>query len=553
MTRCYPEQPEFAADRAAERTAWEALRDQLPDNAVLLHSLNLLDQGREQEADLVVAWPGVGIAVIEVKGGFVTRHDGEWFQESAGQRRPIKSPVVQAQDCRHALTRYLEERSCAAARARFVHMVAFPFTGVRSDWEAPDCPREVVLDKGDMRNVAGRVRRAVERHGAGYEPLTTEALEQFVAVLTGQLLGQTSLLSIAEEHEQRVDQMTRDQRVTLDRLRYHRRLKVIGGAGTGKTWLAIEQAKRLAADGERVALLCYSRGLARYFERVTSTWPKNKRPAYVGLFHQLPVQWGAEIGQDDDSDYWEQRLPRQLGELARERPTSDLFDSIVVDEAQDFGQEWWPSLLACLRDPVGGGLFVFLDEGQRVFGRRGEVPIELPPYVLDENIRNTKRIAQLFSSLSDEKLKTRGLDGPLVRLVSCSASSVMGFADDAIDSLLEEGWEPGQIALLTTQHRHPEQVHIVDAGGWAQYWDDFFAETDVFYGHVLGFKGLERPVVVLAVNGFKDAERAKEMLYVGLSRARTLLVIVGERELLQKVGGEGVRKRLAAAEAWLTA
>lgn len=72
MTRCYPEQPEFAADRAAERTVWEALRVQLPDDAVLLHSLGFTDQGNEREADLVVAWPGIGIAVIEVKGGNVT-------------------------------------------------------------------------------------------------------------------------------------------------------------------------------------------------------------------------------------------------------------------------------------------------------------------------------------------------------------------------------------------------------------------------------------------------------------------------------------------------
>jgi ATP-dependent exoDNAse (exonuclease V) alpha subunit len=72
----------------------------------------------------------------------------------------------------------------------------------------------------------------------------------------------------------------------------------------------------------------------------------------------------------------------------------------------------------------------------------------------------------------------------------------------------------------------------------------------VFYGHVLGFKGLERPAVVLAVNGFKDPLRAKEMLYVGLSRARTQLVVCGDLGEIAKVGGEGVRKRLIAAEAW---
>lgn len=72
----------------------------------------------------------------------------------------------------------------------------------------------------------------------------------------------------------------------------------------------------------------------------------------------------------------------------------------------------------------------------------------------------------------------------------------------------------------------------------------------MFYGHVLGFKGLERPVVVLAVNGFREVEGAKEMLYVGLSRARSLLVVVGPRSVLEQVGGGGVQSRLKAAEDW---
>ncbi|WP_278236062.1 ATP-binding domain-containing protein [Isoptericola sp. AK164] len=72
----------------------------------------------------------------------------------------------------------------------------------------------------------------------------------------------------------------------------------------------------------------------------------------------------------------------------------------------------------------------------------------------------------------------------------------------------------------------------------------------MFYGHVLGFKGLERSVVVLAVNGVRDLERAREMLYTGLSRARTLLVVVGDREWIEVIGGEAVCKRLEKAEGW---
>jgi len=550
VPRCFPAAPDFAAGRTAERTAWEALRNQLPDEAVLFHSVGLIEGEREQELDLLVAWPGVGIGVIEVKGGHVTRDADGWHRESAGKKRRIGSPGVQAQDGRHVLTRYLERNAPDAAKARTAHVVVTPFTTVPSTWSAADCPRTMLLDKADLADAAGCVRAAIEQHGAGHQPLSPAGVDALVQALSGQLPGQTSLLSAAEEHEQRLDQMTRDQVKILDGFRYHDRLKVIGGAGTGKTWLALEQARRLGKSGDRVALLCYSRGLARYFERITASWPTKDRPSYVGLFHRLPIEWGAAEGADDDSDYWERRLPVELGQLAAARAPTELFDSIVVDEAQDFGELWWTSLLACLRDPVKGKLFVFLDEAQRVFLRQGVVPIELPPYVLGENIRNTKKIAQLFGSLSGELLKPRGMEGAPVRLVDVPVDEVIEAADNAVDALVEEGWEPGHVALLTTQHRHPEQKNAVDLGGWASYWDAFFAEEDVFYGHVLGFKGLERQVVVLAVNGFREAERAKEMLYVGLSRARSLLVIVGPRPLVEQVGGSGVLARLKKVEVW---
>ncbi len=548
MPLCVPAEPDFPEERRSERVVWEALRETLPDDAVLFHSLGLIDGAHEYEIDLLVAWPGVGLAVLEVKGGAVTRDRDGWWQASHGERRPLKSPVLQAQDGKKALGRYLARHRTQAARARAAHLVALPFTPVADTWDSPDCPRDLIVDRGDLPRAADVVRTAVERHGAGSQPLDPADVGPLVDLLTGPLPTQP-LGSLAEEHEQRVAQMTHDQLETLRHFRHHRRLCVVGGAGTGKTWLALEQARRLGRAGERVALVCYSRGLARLFERETARWRRNDQPAYVGLFHQLPVLWGAAPGTDDSDDF-EVRLPRQLGELAAERPAEELFDAVVVDEAQDFGEQWWPSLLQCLRDPEHGGLFVFLDEAQRVFSRRGRVPVDIPPYVLDENIRNTKRIAQLFSSLSDEPLRLRGLDGPAVRLVDVPAADVVSRADDAVEALLGEGWEPGQVALLTTQHRHPEQKQAVDMGGHAAYWDAFFAEEDVFYGHVLGFKGLERSVVVLAVNGFKDLARAKEMLYVGLSRARTLLVVVGQRELLTRVGGPGVANRLRSAEPW---
>ena len=156
----------------------------------------------------------------------------------------------------------------------------------------------------------------------------------------------------------------------------------------------------------------------------------------------------------------------------------------------------------------------------------------------------------MFGAFGDARLSPRGLPGSPVRVVDVPYNDAIAACDDAVEALLDEGWEPGQIALLATGPRHPEQRNAVDHGGYAAYWDDFFAGTDVFYGHVLGFKGLERTVVVLAVNGFREPERARRMLYTGLSRARVLLVVVGPRDQIERLGGEAVRRRLHDAAEW---
>jgi hypothetical protein len=166
------------------------------------------------------------------------------------------------------------------------------------------------------------------------------------------------------------------------------------------------------------------------------------------------------------------------------------------------------------------------------------------------DFRNTKRIAQTFGSLGFEPGRYDGRTGTRVRYVQCATGQVMSRADDAVDAPLS-AWEPHQVALLTTKHRHPAHADTVRLDGDDAYWDDFLTEDDVFYGSVSGFKGLERTCVVLAVNGFSAQARAKEMLYVGLSRARSQLVVVGDLDEIAPAGERrGVRQRLLDAEAW---
>lgn len=332
-----------------------------------------------------------------------------------------------------------------------------------------------------------------------------------------------------------------------------RRVEVRGGAGSGKTVLALQKAKDLTrgvgegARRERVALLCYSIGLAEYLKRVVAGWDRRHRPAFVGTYEELGRLWGVEMGSEDNPGFWESELPRLMAEQAAGLAEGHRFDSVVVDEAQDFADSWWASVLGALRDEEAGGVFVFSDENQRLFARFGRPPAQLVPLVLDHNLRNTKQIYDAFGPLAPSRMQARGGSGAEVRFVAAASEDAIDVADSQVEALMDEGWDPSRIALLTTGHRHPEQTAQVTRHGKVAYWRSFWEGEDVFYGHVLGSKGLERACVVLCVNEAGERDRARERLYVGMSRATDVLVVVGDPEVVRRIGGDEVSRRLRLA------
>jgi len=544
--RCFPADPEF--EHPTERVVWEVLRDQLPGGAALFANLRFTTHRGDLEADLAVLLPGAGFAVLEVKGGAIS-HDGlVWRQTGGGARRKEIHPARQARRAKYALRGYLDaDPRWRKRRVRFAHLVVFPTSRVAADVNPTDCPRWMVVDADQLDDLSAIVHTTLVVQESE-NPLASQGdVVDAVEILTGRPLSQRDGIDRAAARELECDLLTGRQARILDLIRDIPRVEVRGGAGSGKTWLAVEQARRLARDGNRVALVCYSRGLSAYLRRRVALLPERERPAYVGEFHALGVAWGASPGLDDDSDYWERRLPEEMARVAQHLLESERFDAFVVDEGQDFADSWWPALVQGLRDRENGRLFVFADEGQRVFARHGRPPVALVPISLDENLRNTRQIAQTFGSLTPTQMLFRGGDGMPVRFVACAAEVAVNAADDVVDELLGDGWKHEHIALLTTGHRHPVQVEQ-QARGQDAYWQSYWAGDDVFFGHVLGFKGLERPVVVLAVNGFgRGDERAREKLYVGLSRARDLLVVCGDLDMIREAGGEGVCERLKGA------
>ena len=440
------------------------------------------------------------------------------------------------------------------------------------------------------------VKEQLPKLGLGSK-LDDKATDALVHILRPEIEGKMNVSDLVELAEIEVGQLEAEQLDALGMIMANKRVVVTGGAGSGKTVLGYLACERFLNENTsaRAAFVCCSSHLAqdirrkadrsnfgsrlqvyslhdltRYFwERLVASPVRHKSIGVCAFAREGWLEsWslGANLSFESPSETYLKLLDMERNGLAERAAINfktlyskspicsrklvldgNQFDFVVIDEAQDFADSWWDPILAALRDPDAGGVYLYSDEGQRVFDRKGTPPVPLVPLILEHNIRNTRQIATAFGPLVDHPMRSLGGDGPEVRFVACTLDDALTVGDDQIEALLDDGWRPEDVALLTTGTRHPEQKNR-QAEGNAAYWDSFWDAEQVFYGHVLGFKGLERRAVVLVVNDKKVMERSSERLYVGLSRARDQLVVCGDPALIAECGGPDVARRLGIGD-----
>jgi len=530
-----------------EEIVLRALRKHLRSGDVLICGLRIHDHDAgDVEIDFVILMPDAGVAVIEVKGGTVTYANGSWFQTGKDGTQEI-FPTRQALKGWHAFRRYVE-RQPAWSRGvlRGDWFLAFPQTPVASHDMGPEGRRETIFAQGEEAEAVSRIWDILTRPQS--LPIPADGwVEQIVELIQGKNDEPLSVEQRVTRRLQDLHEMTKTQASLVTSWRRNSRLDVAGGAGTGKTWLAMEQARMWATEGKKTAFLTYTKGVAEMVKRVIGEVPERERPAYVGTLHALGYQWGVKptpVGLTDQR-YWDQELPETYAAVAKSLPESERFDAFVVDEAQDFADSWWEVIWAAAKDHEQMHLAVFYDDSQAVFHERhGRPSAQMAAFDLDTNYRNSRQVVETFAPLCDRKMNVEGGDGLPTRLVFADPESVLEAADDAVMQLThEEGWLPEHVALLTTKSRHPVHAERQDADRDA-YWEGLWATDDVFYCTVSGFKGLERPAVVVAVDGFHHGIEAKDVLYTALSRATECVVVVGARNELETILGAKHLRRL---------
>ena len=307
----------------------------------------------------------------------------------AGPERLKRSPFAQASESRHALVRKLCGLPTWRSGRRPIngHGVAFPGVDLDSmrgrlglDVLGPDADPELIADQsmfvdGDegRRELGAFVDRAFSHwhDAAGTYPPGRDGIDLLLATLVEPFEIRSMLRHEIAGGEADVVRLTEGQYQTLHMLRGVRRAAIVGGAGTGKTMLAAEKARRLAREGFSTLLICFNAPLARMLAEETADVAAETGQLTVATFHQLCQDLGREagvLGERPDpvpQQWWDETLPNALVEAADR--LGPRYHAIVVDEGQDFAPDWLLALEALSfggRDDV---LYVFHDPAQAIF------------------------------------------------------------------------------------------------------------------------------------------------------------------------------------------
>jgi superfamily I DNA and RNA helicase len=311
------------------------------------------------------------------------------------------------------------------------------------------------------------------------------------------------------------------------------RVLVKGAAGTGKTVVLLESARRLVARGKSVLVLCYNRPLCEHLQLRAQD---EAMGVDVMTFHHLCRMVIEHAGHDfcppkDDcaGRFWKVDAPNQMYELLNQYPKR--WDAVLVDEGQDFDTNWWVCVESVLADS-SSFFHIYYDPAQSIYTVESGLPFQQPEYTLKTNCRNTKNICHLLSAVIDGYDPRISTSAPVGRIPCFIQTSherqPLQTIDRLVDNLVnKESIAPSQIVILSPHKQmHSSMCSRIRAGKSRMVDIAHFGEEAVTHCTIPRFKGLESEVVIVIDIKGNDHSCDHRQLYTAFSRAKQLLYVL---------------------------
>ncbi len=496
----------------SEKVLYEALKKQLSDKYEVFYSVSWHSKDEQQkrinsESDFIVVDREKGYLCIEVKGGTSYTHEGDvYIVTNDDGAKVVKSisAFEQAEKSMHYFHDIYEQNYNNEYHGVYGFIAAFPFYKIKERAQEFFQVPEVIIDLDDMDD---KLEEVIRRAFVYWQGKNRTAPELFVDSSKKKLCDmlkrtysiEASKGAFIEAKQEELIRVNNTQDNIIKLLSNYKSYAMKGAAGTGKSWIAF----KLALDNSRnfyrkTLLISKSPLLADYFKKQSATIPENLTITDYDSF----------IKQFDAST---------LDELTF-RP-EDKYTVIIIDEAQDFSEQEALVLRALLQDDPSARINIFYDDEQTLDNddelTSKKFLIDLPPFILTENLRNTKNIydwAKERTSLGEASFSNQ-IDGiEPIYTVFQNENQTTRYLKKEIEK------------LVSRDKVSADKINIVIDddifGSFAgQISNGVFNDTGIKVFKTKEYKGLESDVIFY----IHSQNNKYEYKYVGLTRARFVL------------------------------
>ena len=478
------------------------------------------------ETDFAILTPA-GIIILEVKGGVISTVHGEWLtKDKRGNVHRLKeSPLSQAKDNMYSITDKMISESLPFSEKANLKGFGVIFPDCRFDVDSADIPQELILDTKGLYEAdpIGAFIRRLERYWTRrmscelryFTPAEFFRIQNWMRPL---YYGVESIRADRIALSERMVGLLDEQMDFMEAANGKSRIICRGGAGTGKTLLGLEYARRMRENGNEAVFLVPSDIFCKYLSGRGYSY------SWIIPFKKLMSQKNHSI------------------------------DLIVVDESHDMMTlEYFTEIDRVLKGGIYNGQWTILIDNQNQTGVDGVYSEEWYQhlkgiadidFLLPRNIRNTIQIIDVTQELTGRDMGKRGTGpGPEIMFVKYSDDADLhGKLLSVMKQLKERDLEPGSITLLgkgDMAANLPARILRSSGYGISELGEanaGKYPFKELAYSNIRNFKGMETYTAIVDMSEFTINEFKENMFYVAITRSVACLILLYPDSMSKDIG-----------------